>query len=334
MTRAASNPVAAETAADLPAGARARCGAVGAIIELGKPRLVQLVTITAALGFALGAIAVDPATVGGTAGLTIRALACLFGVTLAAAGANALNQAWEAPRDARMGRTRHRPVPSGRLTRTTAWIAGLVMSVAGCGALWLFTTPGATVLTAFTIASYVLIYTPLKPITEFNTWVGTLPGALPPVIGWAAAMPEPWAVFQPGDDMWAAWGLAALMAVWQLPHFAAIAWKFREDYARGGYKMLSVVDPSGRRTSRCAVIWSGVLLPVSLLPAAFLHDRLTGIFVVGAVLAGIWMFRWSVEFAEKRTDELARKVFFASLVYLPLAILSLVIDAGVAALLG
>lgn len=333
MTRIASNPI-APGSAEPSDGARASTGFFGAVVELAKPGIVKMVAITAALGFALAAIGIDPARVGGGWGVIGRAIACLFGVTLAAAGANALNQAWEAPRDALMERTKHRPIPSGRLSRRAAWITGLVLSVVGCAALWIFTTPGAAALTAFTVLSYVLIYTPLKPVTEYNTLVGTLPGAMPPIIGWSAAMPTPWAAFESSDAMWAAWGIVALMAIWQLPHFAAIAWKYREDYARGGYKMLSVVDPTGRRTSRCAVIWSGILLPVSLLPAAFLHAQLTGIFVVGVVLAGIWMFRWSVEFAEKRTDELARKVFFASLVYLPLAIFALVVDAAVAALLA
>lgn len=333
MTRVASNPL-GTTSADNSAEGLAARGVLSSVMELAKPGIVKMVAITAGLGFALAAIAVDPASVGGWWGVAIRGVVCLLGVSLAAGGANALNQAWEANRDALMERTKDRPIPSGRLSRRSAWIAGVVLSVLGCGLLWAFTTPGAAALTAFTVLSYVLIYTPLKTVTVYSTWVGTLPGAMPPVIGWSAAMPGAWAAFEPSNAMWAAWGIVALMAIWQLPHFAAIAWKYRDDYARGGYQVLSVVDPTGRRTARCAVIWSGILLPVSLLPAAFLHERLTGIFVVAVIAAGIWMFRWSVEFAEKRTDALARQVFFASLVYLPLALLALVLDAGVAAVMG
>src|SRR5690606_33660282 len=196
------------------------------MVETTKPRITRLVVITAGVGFALGALG-QSWTPGG---LVLAAAACILGTGLSAAGANALNQWWERDRDARMQRTARRPIPSGRLSPQAVLWAAVAMSVVGPLTLLLNVGAPAAALALATILIYVLLYTPSKPLTPLSTIIGAVPGALPPVIGWAAARPEWAALAAPG-----AWSLFLIMFVWQVPHFIAIAWMHREDYARGGY---------------------------------------------------------------------------------------------------
>ena len=186
--------------------------------------------------------------------------ATLGGTALSAAGAAALNQWWERAHDARMKRTRERPLPAGRMTASDALLAGLVLSVSGVLCLALFANPLAAGLAATTIIFYILIYTPLKRVTTLNTIIGAVPGALPPLIGWTAAR---------GSINAEGLTLFAILFLWQMPHFLAIAWLYREDYAQAGFKMLSEDDESGAVTGRQAFLYALALLAVSLLPSVF-----------------------------------------------------------------
>src|SRR5262249_27185871 len=200
----------------------------------------------------------------------------LLGTALACGGTSALNQWWERDRDARMRRTRSRPLPGARLTAERALAVAVALSIAGLLELAVFVNLLAAALTAFTLASYIFVYTPLKTRTWLCTMVGAVPGALPPAIGWAAAR---------GSLGWGAGSLFAILFVWLLPHFYAIAWMCRDDYARGGFPMLPVIDPTSKATTRHIVAWSLALVPASLLPAAL---GLAGAwYVTGAVLLGL-----------------------------------------------
>jgi protoheme IX farnesyltransferase len=183
-----------------------------------------------------------------------------------------------------------------------------VLSLAGLAVLWLGTTPAATYVALATLVSYAAIYTPLKRHTSFATVVGAVPGALPPLIGWAAV--------RGSVDGMEPWTLFAIMFVWQLPHFLAIAWMFREDYARAGLPMLSVVDRHGGMTGRQTALWAAALVPVSQLP--FLVDLATLEYAAGATLLGIVLFALALRFARHRSIANARILFVASVVYLPL----------------
>ena len=217
---------------------------VGDFLELTKPRITTLVVITAGVGYAVGAPrGIEPAAF----------VALLIGTALVAGGASALNQYWEREADARMERTRLRPIPAGRMAPPEALAFGL--AVAGAGLVLLATINALTAtLGLAALASYVLAYTPLKRITSLCTVVGAIPGALPPMMGWAAAR---------GSVDAGAWALFGILFLWQLPHFLAIGWIFREDYARGGFPMLTVLDGDGRSTARQMMLYSAALIPVT-----------------------------------------------------------------------
>jgi protoheme IX farnesyltransferase len=234
-------------------------------------------------------------------------LFAVLGTALVAGGANALNMVIERDFDARMARTANRPLPSGRLEPREATLFGGVLAAGGVLVLLLGTTPLAALLATITFASYVFVYTPLKRRTTLNTHVGAIPGALPALIGWAAAR---------GDLDGPAWVLFVFVYLWQIPHFLAIAWLYRDDYARGGYRMLPSADPEGIATGRQALLGAVALVPVSLLPSL---AGLTGpLYFAGALLLGAWFVRRTLAFALARTPSGARQLLRASLVYLPL----------------
>jgi len=274
--------------------------------ELTKPRLSLLSVMTAVVGY----LAADPAR-------NVAALSSLLlGTSLAAAGAAVINQWLEREADARMARTRDRPVAAGRMAPRHALLYGLALGAGGCALLFLGATPLAGSLAAATIASYALLYTPLKRVTAWNTVVGALPGALPPLIGWAAAE---------GRIAPLGWCLFAILFLWQLPHFFAIAWRHRDDYARGGFVMLPAVDPSGRRVARRTFAVTMLLIAASLGPVA-LGDASPAF--AGAALGCGWLMArpaWTFTRPDRR-NEGARRLFVASIVYLPALLALLVVD--------
>ncbi len=275
-------------------------------LTLTKPRLNLLVLITTLGGLYLAAP-------GGVAPLLL--LHTIVGTALVAGGAAALNQVWERDTDGLMRRTRMRPVPAGRLRALDGTRFGLLLSAAGLVQLTLGVNIAAASVAALTLASYVLVYTPLKRRTWLSTLVGAFPGALPPVIGVAAAT---------GDISPAAVVLFAIVFLWQIPHFLAIAWLYREDYARAGLPLLPVVEPDGRSTGRQAVIYAAALLPVSLAPAAI---GLAGpAYLSVAAALGVALLVLSARFARERSTPSARTLFFASITYLPVLWGMLVVD--------
>lgn len=288
-----------------PAIAAARSG-VRDFVELTKPRITLMVTLTALVGFLMA----SPA--GPRPG---PLLACLLGTTLVAAGASCLNMLLERRTDALMQRTRSRPLPAGRLRPVDALGFGLALTALGLGVLLWRTGPPTTAVALATWGSYLFLYTPLKTRTSLNTLMGAIPGALPPVIGWSAASNT----LDPGAGV-----LFAILFLWQVPHFLAIAWIYREDYAQGGLHMLPVVDPDGRLTGRQAVAHSLGLLLVSLTPT--LAGMAGTLYLAGAVLLGLALIAVSVRAAVERSIPAARRLFLASLVYLPALLCLLVFD--------
>lgn len=280
---------------------------IRALLELTKPRITILVAATAAVAY-LAAAAGSPSPVALTA--------LILGTALSAGGTNALNQWWERRLDGRMRRTEGRPLPSGRLRPATALVFATVLSVAGVLILWAITTPLTGLLAAATVVLYVAVYTPLKQVTAACTYVGAVPGALPVLGGWAAAD----APFGPP-----AWGLFGVLVLWQLPHFFALEWLGREDYRRAGFRTLAVSDPSGGRSARHAVAAAGSLLPVSLLPLA---DPTIGVaYGIGAAAGLTLLLGAAVRFLTDRTESRARRLFSASLAYLPLVLAATALDA-------
>jgi len=275
---------------------------------LSKARLSALVVLTTAAGFA-----VAPAPMRGW----MPFLGTVFGTALAAASAAMLNQLIETRRDGLMERTRGRPLPAGLVSPTAVFIAGVLAGYAGVSMVALFGNLLAAGLTLATIAIYILLYTPLKPLTTFNTLVGAVTGAMPPMIGWAAATGG----LEPG-----AWILGGLLFVWQIPHFFALAWMYRDDYRRGGFAMLPVLDESGRITAETVLLTSLLLVPLAMLVTLF------GIagwwFAAGALLLGVWLSLLAVRFRRLRTAAAARAVFIGSIIYLPLILALLVLDRG------
>ena len=292
-------------------------GTLAAVLETSKPRITRLVTITSAVGFVLAAIT----RTWSTGELLIAAIGALVGTALSAAGANTLNQWWERDRDARMPRTASRPIPEGRLTPGLALASGIAMALIGLGTLGLFCGLAPMAVSAATILSYVLIYTPLKPVTPLATLVGAVPGALPPLIGWSAALPE--AGFASLLSA-TAWLLFFIMFIWQIPHFLAIAWMYKDDYAAGGYKVLPVVDSSGRRTARAILVWSVALVLISLAPAVVMSPATGAVYATVAGLMGTGFLLLTLRVVRTRERSDARRAFIASVIHLPLLLLVLV----------
>lgn len=280
-----------------------------AYVDLTKPRIAVLVLVATACGFCMGLTA--PASWSALLALGHT----LLGVALVAAGANALNQYLEAEHDARMERTASRPIPSGRLTAAEVRAFGVLSGA--CGVIWLalFVPGPAAPLAALTLLLYVLVYTPLKRISALCVFVGAVPGALPPVIGWTAA-----SGVLSGD----AGPLFAILFFWQLPHFAAIAWLYREDYARAGYPMLPVVDPQGHRTNLHLLTHSVGLLMVSLFPV--IQGKAGLIYALGALLLGSAFLAFGVYFVRHQSQASARLHLVASVSYLPALCAFLLLD--------
>jgi protoheme IX farnesyltransferase len=275
-------------------------------LELTKPRITALVLVTTLVGFVTSSAGPVP-------GLAL--LWALLGTGAVAAGASVLNQVIERRADALMHRTRTRPIPAGRVTPAEATFFGALLSSLGLGILLVASGPLAATVATATLLSYLVLYTPLKPHTPLSTLVGAVPGALPPVIGWAAAR---------GSLDWGAFVLFAIIFFWQIPHFLAIAWLYRDDYERGGFPMLPVVDREGVFTARQTVIHSLALLLVSLAAAA---AGLGGPgYLAGALLLGIALTLFALRLASVRNVTAARGLFFASILYLP-ALCSLLLAA-------
>jgi heme o synthase len=274
--------------------------------DLVKARLTTLVLLTTLVGFYLGWHgAMNYA-------LVINALAA---TALVAAGASALNQLLEREYDAKMRRTQGRPLPSGRLQPTTVMIFGGVCSVAGLVYLALAVNLLTSVIGAVTLVSYLFIYTPLKRVTWLNTVIGAVPGALPPLMGWTAAR---------GELSGEGWALFAILFFWQLPHFFAIAWIYKDEYAKAGFKMLPGIDQDGRRTAQQAVSNTFALLAVSLFPFIF---KMAGTdYLAGAIILGAGFLWCAVRFSRQLTLARARQLFFASIIYLPLLLALMVWD--------
>jgi len=265
-------------------------------LELTKPRITLLVTLTALVGFVTASRGpIDVAALAAT----------LAGTALVAAGASVLNMLIERDTDARMRRTAGRPLPAGRLRPGEALAFGLLLTVAGLGELRWLSSPLAAEVAFFTWASYVFAYTPLKRRTSLSTLVGAVPGALPPVIGWAGAR---------GSLEPAAFVLFAILFLWQIPHFLAIAWIYRDDYQRGGLPMLPVLDPEGRLTGRQAVAHSLGLLLVSLTPGV--AGMAGALYLWGTALLGVAFCAVAVWTAAARTLRAARWLFLSSVLYL------------------
>jgi protoheme IX farnesyltransferase len=267
-------------------------------ITLAKPRLNFLVVASSLAGYLMA---------GGDSADAMRLMLTLAGTALVASGASAFNQVIERGPDSLMKRTRLRPVPDGRLQPGESLLFATATSAGGLFILG----AGVNLLSAFvacaTLLTYALIYTPLKRHTSFATVVGAIPGALPPVIGWAAAT---------GSLSAGAWVLFGIVFLWQLPHFLAIAWIYREDYARAGFPMLPVVEPDGRSTGRQALLYCAALLPVSLAPT------LTGMtgpgYFAAALVLSLLFLGLTMKFARTRTIPDARRLFFGSIIYLPI----------------
>ncbi|MBL0871298.1 MAG: protoheme IX farnesyltransferase, partial [Phycisphaerales bacterium] len=302
----------------------------GAIMELSKPRITQMVVMTAAVGFILAM----PSRHSDLMPIVVVAVMCVIGTALSASGANSLNQWWEHHRDAKMPRTALRPIPTGRLNADQALIVGLIFSVLGVGSLVLTCGVAAGGVSLATILVYVLLYTPMKPVTPLSTLVGAVPGALPPLIGWCAArsIPEAVTTSEPiaGGLLEAGgWSLFALMFVWQIPHFLAIAWMYREDYARGGFRMLPIFDKTGHLTSFMVAAWAVLLIPATVAPALVMPERLGLVYVVVAGVSGLVFLAGTVRLMLERTRQRARAVFIGSIIHLPLLLMFMVGEAAV-----
>ncbi|MGE3958291.1 MAG: heme o synthase [Vicinamibacterales bacterium] len=283
-----------------------RSSAIGDYISLTKPRLNLLVVLTSAAGYYLG--------VTSTPDLWQMAWAVL-GTALVAGGSAVLNQVYERDTDARMRRTRMRPLPDQRVAPPEAAIYGSVLSAAGLAVLALSTNWVAAALAAATLAIYLVVYTPMKRTSNLSTLVGAVPGALPAVIGWSAAR---------GDIAIGGWTLFAIVFLWQIPHFMAIAWMYRDDYRSAGFPMLPVVEPDGLRTGQQALLYSAALLPVSIGPTVV---GLAGwAYFWLALVLGVILLILSARFARERSERSARTLFFASIIYLPLIWAVMVLD--------
>jgi protoheme IX farnesyltransferase len=278
-------------------------------LELTKPRITVLILVCTAVGYFLGP---------SNAFNLLLFVHLLLGTALMASGTAALNQWYEAESDARMRRTRGRPIASGRMKRSTGLAFGALLSVAGFAELWLGANALAAVSGLFTLATYILLYTPLKQRSAICTTVGAFPGAMPPLIGYAAA----------GSGLDArALALFLIMFVWHFPHFYAIAWMYREDYARGGIRMLPVIEPDGESTARRIVLCSLLLIPVSLVPRLL---GMTGsVYVVAAIAAGLVLLYYGLRLRRERTAVGARHVLLASVLYLPVLLGVMVLDRRV-----
>lgn len=326
-----------------PASSGRRGGRLQQYLELTKFRLSMLVVITTAVGYLLAVPL--PAGLPSLVWTTLRLAGAgewhlagdliiqisshfhwptfaitIIGTGLAACGTAGINQWMEADRDALMPRTKDRPLPTGAISRNEAFNVSTFMIIVGVSMLELWVNSMASVLTLFTAALYIAIYTPLKTRSTLNTLVGAVCGAIPPMIGWVAVTAR--------LDL-GAWILGGILFIWQLPHFLALAWMYKDDYARGGYRMLPSVDPTGQLTAQIALLTSLLLIPLSLFATM---SQIAGyMFAIGAVALGALMIARSIALYLDRSRLNARRLFIASIVYLPLLMMLLVLDRGLGA---
>lgn len=286
--------------------AAVRSSAFGDYLELTKPRVTALVLITTVVGYYMAS---------GPGVAVLGLLHAVFGTALVAGGASAFNQYIERHHDARMYRTRERPLANRRLSESEALVFSVLISVAGIAYLFLFANPVTGALAAGTLILYVAVYTPLKRSTALATVVGAVPGAAPPVLGWTAAGGAL-------DGM--AFALFLILFLWQLPHFLAIAWIYDEDYTRGGFPHLTISHSGANAASRQIILYCSTLVPVSLLPTSL---EVTGAaYMFGALLAGLIYLGYGIALAVFRTPLAARRLLKASVIYLPALFLLMVID--------
>lgn len=275
-------------------------------VALTKPRLNSLVVVTAGIGYYLGA----------AGNLDVMNLfAAVIGIALVAGGAAGLNQIYERDTDSLMFRTRTRPLAAHRVAPNEALVFSLTLAATGLGILAARSNLLAAFLALLTLLSYNVIYTPMKRRSQLATLVGAVPGALPPMIGWVAAR---------GALTVEAWALFAIVFVWQIPHFMAIAWLYRADFGRAGFPLLPVVEPSGRSTGRQAVLFALVLIPLSLVP--YFLEMSGPAYAIGAAAGSVALLWLAISFALRRTDERARVLFLGSITYLPLLWGMLILD--------
>jgi protoheme IX farnesyltransferase len=281
-------------------------GRVADLIALTKPRLNFLVLLTTMAAFYLGARAEQP---------LLLLVHTLVGTALVAGGASALNQMWERETDRLMRRTQRRPLPDGRMHPQDAMWFGVLLSSLGIAELALGVNQRTALVALVTLLSYVVLYTPLKSKTSLSTIVGAIPGALPALIGWVAAT---------NTFSVEGWVLSGIVFMWQMPHFLAIAWMYRDDYARAGIPLLPVIDPDGRSTGRQAVLYAAALIPVSFLPTAV--GLATVWYLPSAIVLGSVLLVLSLEFSATLSFAAARRLFFATILYLPLLWIALLTD--------
>ena len=276
------------------------------LTELTKPRITLMVVLTAGIGLLLAS--------GGDVSISL-VVHTLLGTGLLAAGSSALNQVLERDLDALMQRTAQRPLPAGRMHPDVALLFGVTIAIVGLLELTLFVNLLTALLGTLALASYVFLYTPLKRVSSLATVIGAIPGAIPPLMGWTAVTNE---------IALGAWVLFGILFLWQLPHFLAIAWMCREDYARAGLPMLPVVEPDGRSTARQMVLWGAALLPVSLMPTIL---GLTGItYFLGTLTLGCFFLAVCVAFSLSFSTQAARRVLLVSVLYLPAVLAVMVLD--------
>ena len=284
-------------------GARSR---IAAFVELTKPRIAFMLVLTSAAGFYLGTA--------GTFDVTLFVNA-MIGIGLLAFGVATLNQYIEKDTDALMDRTAKRPLPTGKITSTEALVFGILQCAIAEIYLYFLVNPLTAGLGLTVIIGYVFMYTPLKTRTSASTAIGAIPGAMPPLMGWTAASNE---------ITVGAWALFAMLFLWQFPHFLAIAWMYREQYAKAGILMLPVVEPEGKITARQIVLFTIMLVPISLAP--FFLGFAGLIYLVGGTVLGLWFLAESVLMARAKTNERARRLLLVSVIYLPLIFGLLVFD--------
>jgi heme o synthase len=278
------------------------------LAEMTKPGITLMVVLTAGFGFLLAE--------GERRGFSLRLLVhTLLGTGLVSAGASVLNHVLERDTDARMRRTAARPLPTGRMDPDAALLFGVGLAVAGLADLALAVNLLTSLLGAVALAGYVFVYTPLKRVSSLATIVGAVPGAIPPMMGWCAVT---------GRVDAAAWVLFGILFLWQMPHFLAISWLCREDYASAGFPMLTVLDPGGGRAGRQSVLYAAALVPVSLAPAAL--GLMGSLYLVGALALGLSYLGFGIAFAVRRSTAEARRLMLASLLYLPAVLLVMLLD--------
>lgn len=279
---------------------------LGVFWELTKPRLSLLSVITALVGYLIAQ---------NNHGL-IPFMILTIGASFAAGGCAVLNHYMEASSDALMPRTQSRPLPLGKIDKRTVLLYGIALCLAGNLTLWIGINPLAASIVALTQLFYLLVYTPLKRISPWNTEVGAVAGALPPLVGYAAAEQQSWQL---------GWILFAILFAWQIPHFMALSWMYRQDYAKGRFKMLSVTEPTGHAVSRKTFVYTAILVGCSLAP--FFLRETTFFYGIVATGLGIIFLRSAFLFCKKeKRDQTARPLFFISIIYLPILLAVLVID--------